>query len=80
MIAPHVVWRRCSRYLLSYLQSSPKIDGLPLIPSTLSKRQLPIVSNMAPSDRDLEQAIAKDASDFIRELEVERIIRAFKLK
>lgn len=35
---------------------------------------------MSTTDRDLEQAIAKDASDFIRELEVERIIRAFKLK
>lgn len=35
---------------------------------------------MAANNRDLEQAIAKDASDFIRELEVERIIRAFKLK
>ncbi|KAJ9115662.1 hypothetical protein QFC20_000989 [Naganishia adeliensis] len=34
---------------------------------------------MAANNRDLEQAIAKDASDFIRELEVERIIRAFKL-
>jgi hypothetical protein len=35
---------------------------------------------MSANNRDLEQAIAKDASDFIRELEVERIIRAFKLK
>lgn len=32
------------------------------------------------TDRDLEQAVAKDASDFIRELEVERVLRAFKLK
>jgi hypothetical protein len=35
---------------------------------------------MSSSEVDLDKAIAKDASDFIRELEVERIIRAFKLK
>jgi hypothetical protein len=35
---------------------------------------------MSANHRDLEQLVAKDASDFIRELEVERILRAFKLK
>ncbi|KAJ9125248.1 hypothetical protein QFC22_000203 [Naganishia vaughanmartiniae] len=34
---------------------------------------------MSGNNRDLEQLVAKDASDFIRELEVERILRAFKL-
>jgi len=34
---------------------------------------------MASTDPNLDKVIAKDASDFIRELEVERIIRAFKL-
>ncbi|KAJ9127852.1 hypothetical protein QFC24_000136 [Naganishia onofrii] len=34
---------------------------------------------MSANHRDLEQLVAKDASDFIRELEVERILRAFKL-
>jgi hypothetical protein len=46
-----------------------------------TRQPIPSFLNLTmSSSRDLEQAVAKDASDFIRELEVERILRAFKLK
>lgn len=37
-------------------------------------------STTAATDDTVARAIARDASDFVRELEVERVIRAFKLK
>lgn len=37
-------------------------------------------SSSAAADDAVARAIARDASDFVRELEVDRVIRAFKLK
>jgi DnaJ family protein C protein 8 len=47
--------------------------------TSTSSKSTPASSSSTPVDRELEQLLSREASAFQRELEVERILKAFKL-